>query len=141
MSDDRTWITAAEAARALGVTRATLYAYVSRGQARSEARGAGPRERRYPRDDIERLRHRAEERREPAKAAARALHWGMPVLESAITLIAENRLYYRGHDAIELARSRTVEEVASLIWTGRFDADLGDGRITRPSAGPDRALP
>ena len=32
------WITAAEAARLLGVSRATLYAYVSRGFVRSEAR-------------------------------------------------------------------------------------------------------
>ena len=28
----------------------------------------------------------------------------------------------RGHDAIVLARTRAVHEVASLLWTGRFDA-------------------
>jgi citrate synthase len=50
------------------------------------------------------------------------LQWGTPVLESAITLITDNRLFYRGHDVIELAAQRSVEEVASLIWTGSFDA-------------------
>jgi citrate synthase len=139
MTADSGWITAADAARTLGVTRATVYAYVSRGLIRSEARGPAPRERRYPRDDVERLKRRAEERRDPDKAAARALHWGMPVLESAITLIAGNRLYYRGHDAVELSRSRTIAEVASLIWTGRFDADLGNSRPGRLAI--DRHLP
>jgi len=43
-------------------------------------------------------------------------------LESAITLIEGGRLYYRGIDAVELSRLRSVEEVASLIWTGRLDA-------------------
>jgi citrate synthase len=43
------------------------------------------------------------------------------VLESAIALIDGQRLYYRGHDAVALARERTFEEVVSLIWTGRLD--------------------
>src|SRR4051812_8806214 len=99
------WLPAAEAARVLNVTHATLYAYVSRGLIRSEA-GHGPtRARRYARDDIDRVRRRAEERRNPDKVAAHALQWGMPVLESSITRIADNTIYYRGHDAIALARS------------------------------------
>jgi citrate synthase len=117
----RPWLTAADAARLLHVSRATLYAYVSRGYVRSEATAQSSRERRYARDDVERLRRRTEERRNPDKAAARALHWGVPVLESSITYIDGRRLYYRGHDAIALARTRPLEQVASLIWSGRFD--------------------
>ncbi len=120
------WITAAEATRLLAVSRATLYAYVSRGFVRSEPVPGNPRERRYAREDVERLRTRAEERRNPEKAAEHALRWGLPILESGITLIASGRLYYRGHDATELARTRSLEEVASLIWTGAFDADVFD---------------
>ena len=112
---------AAEAARVLGVSRATLYAYVSRGYVRSQPTPGPSRDRRYSREDVERLRRRTEERREPDKAAARALQWGMPILESSIALIDGHRLYYRGHDAVVLSRSRSVAEVASLIWTGRFD--------------------
>jgi citrate synthase len=115
------WIAAEEAAAALGVTRTTLYAYVARGYIRSQAMPGPSRARGYSRDDVERLRRRTEERRNPDKAAARALHWGMPVLESSIALIDGHTLYYRGHDAVALARSRTLQELASLIWTARFD--------------------
>lgn len=115
------WLTADEAAKELGITRATLYAYVSRGLIRSSAVPGSSRERRYAAADVERLRTRVEDRRDPARVAERALHWGGPVLESGITLIADNRLYYRGHDATELARTKTLEEVASLIWSGAID--------------------
>jgi citrate synthase len=118
------WISAAEAARLLDVSRTTLYAYVSRGYVRSQATPGPSRDRQYSRDDVERLRRRTEERRDPGKAAARALQWGVPVLESSIALIDGASLYYRGHDAIELARSRSVAEVASLIWSGGFDTVL-----------------
>lgn len=116
---ESSWIGAAEAARLLDVSRATLYAYVSRGYLRSQAAASGAsRERRYSRDDVERLRRRTEERRDPDKAAARALQWGMPILESSITLIDAGRLYYRGHDAVTLSRTCSLAEVASLIWSG-----------------------
>ena len=115
------WISAAEAARTLGVTRPTLYAYVSRGLVRSEPGTSATRERRYAGEDIERLKRRADERRNPDKVASHALQWGMPVLESEITLIADERLYYRGHDAVKLATEQSVDAVASLIWTGALD--------------------
>ena len=111
-------MTAAQAADALGVTRATLYAYASRGQLRSERVPGRTRERRYLRQDIERLRDRKEARRDPAKAAAKGLEWGSPVLESGITLIRDGRLYYRGQDAIQLAERASLETVAELLWQG-----------------------
>jgi citrate synthase len=120
------WIDAKAATRLLDVSRATLYAYVSRGYVRSEPVPGHPRERRYAREDVERLRVRAEERRNPEKAAAHALRWGVPILESSITLIADGKLYYRGQEVCELARTRSLEEVASLIWCNTFDADLFD---------------
>jgi citrate synthase len=120
------WIDAAEAVKLLGVNRATLYAYVSRGFIRSEPVPGKPRQKRYAREDVERLRLRAEERRNPEKAAANALRWGVPILESSITLITDGKLYYRGHDVAELARKNSIEDVASLIWTGAFDVDLFD---------------
>ena len=129
------WIGAVEAAQLLGVNRATLYAYVSRGYIRSQALPGSPRERTYSRDDLERLRQRKEDRRAPDKAAARALQWGMPILESSIALIDGRRLYYRGLDAAMLARSRSLEEVAALIWTGGFDtasATAPAARVTLP---------
>jgi citrate synthase len=122
------WLAADEAARRLRVSRATLYAYVSRGLIRSQAVPGTSRERAYAGDDVERLRRRTEERRHPDKAAAHALQWGMPILESSIALIDGRALYYRGHDAAALARTRSLEEVAALIWLGRLDARLATVR-------------
>ncbi len=121
------WLDADEAVEALGVSRATLYAYVSRGRIRSEAAPGGERRSRYARDDIERLLARSRERRNPEKAAEQALHWGLPILESAITLIADGHIYYRGHDAGTLARERSIADVAALLWTG-----TADGRVLGP---------
>jgi citrate synthase len=119
-----TWLSSEDAASRLGISRATLYAYVSRGLVRSSASPGAPRQRRYAGEDIDALRNRGEERRDPSKVGERALHWGVPVLESAITLIENGRLYYRGHDVAELARTRSLEEVAALVWTGAFDIDV-----------------
>ena len=93
----------------------TLYAYVSRGLIRSEGE-EGRRERRYYVEDVEKLLARRESRRNPEKLAQDALHWGAPVLESAITLIDEGRVYYRGQDVLKLATSSNIEAVAALIW-------------------------
>ena len=111
-------MTARQAASALGVSLPTLYSYVSRGMVRSEEVSGDSRIRRYWREDVNRLVERKDFRKNPANAAARGLHWGSPVLESALTLIDQGRLFYRGMDAIELARHATFEEVAALLWTG-----------------------
>jgi len=138
---DGSWIAADEAARTLDVSRSTLYAYVSRGFIRSQPSAGPSRERRYSRDDVDRLRRRAEGRRDPDRAAAHALRWGMPILESAITLIDNNRLYYRGHDAVELSRTRSLADVASLIWTGQFDAPMPAPSAGVSAAGVERDVP
>jgi citrate synthase len=110
------YLTAEQAATALRVSRATLYAYTSRGHLRSEAVPGRPRERRYHREDVERLMERKDTRRDPAKAAARGLDWGAPVLESGITLIHDSRFFYRGHDAVMLAKRASLEDIAALLW-------------------------
>lgn len=121
--EGKQYLTAQEAAAVLNISAPTLYAYVSRGLIRSEFIEGSKRSRRYLREDVERLRERKELRHNPATAAAKALHLGMPVLDSAIALITDGHLYYRGHDAISLAMTRSVEEVAALLWLGRLDAD------------------
>ncbi len=117
------YLTAQEAAEALSVSAPTLYAYVSRGLIRSEPIEGSKRARRYFREDVERLGERKELRRNPATAAAKALHLGMPVLDSAMTLIADGHLYYRGYDAVRLATTHSVEQVAALLWLGHIDAN------------------
>jgi citrate synthase len=118
MSEDSGYLSAPDAASALGISLPTLYAYVSRGLLASEPVPGTPRARRYRRDEVERLRGRQQLRRHPEQAAPRAIAWGEPVLDSALTLIDGRCLWYRGRDAVELSRRATVEEVAALLWTG-----------------------
>ena len=109
------YLSSKEAARRLGVSAATLYAYVSRGLLRSEG-DHGQRERRYRADDVARLKRQRDVGRKAEAIAANALDFGTPVLESGLTLIKDNRLYYRGHDATRLARSASLEQVAEILW-------------------------
>jgi citrate synthase len=127
------YLSARQAAEELGVSVATLYAYVSRGMVRSEEAEAKRHNRRYRAEDVRRLRERKERRRDPEGAVEGALHWGTPVMESGITLIDDGKLYYRGRDVEELAADYTVEEVAALIWTG----DETQASMLFPSEPPD----
>ena len=114
------YLTAREAADMLGISLSTLYAYVSRGKISSEAAGGKTRARRYRRKDVLALLERKEMRRDPAIAAEQALSFGTPVLASALTLIENGRLFYRGHDVLQLVRERPFAEIAALLWTGEF---------------------
>jgi citrate synthase len=117
-------LSAEAAAAELGVSLATLYAYVSRGMVRSES-VPGSRRKRYLAEDIRALRQGrgpdAQHVGGAAVAPGAPLAWGLPVMDSAITLIADGALFYRGVSAIELARSASLEEVASLLWDAQDD--------------------
>ncbi len=129
--EEKRYLSAREAAEGLGVSLPTLYAYVSRGLVRSEEVGGSRRSRRYHGEDVRRLLERKERRRDPERALEGVLRWGAPMLESGITLVTDGRIYYRGRDALDLSRSRSIEEVAALIWTGELPAD------TTEILGPD----
>ena len=118
-------LTAEEAAARLGIKRETLYAYVSRGRLRSVA-VPGSRERHYRPEDIETMRARSGA---PAVAPQPGGEAVMPTVDSAICLIEDGRLYYRGQDAIRLSDTATLEDIARLLW-GEF-----------PDAEPRRPLP
>ena len=109
------WLTAAEALNRLGVRPQTLYAYVSRGRLEERADAQDPRRSLYRADDVARLQIRKTRGRKAAAVAEDAIAWGEPVLSSAITTVAGGRLYYRGRDAIELARAETLESVARWL--------------------------
>jgi citrate synthase len=117
-------LSAGEAARALGVSLPTLYAYVSRGLVRSEAL-PGTRERRYRAEDVHALRQRRSLRRDPAAVTREALHFGAPVLDSRLALIADGALHLRGVPIETLAQG-PFEETAALLWMGDRSAFLPD---------------
>ena len=110
------YLNAREAAAELNVSRATLYAYVSRGLIRSEPAENG-RSKLYRADDVRALRGR----KTPATPNEQVLARGAAVLDSAITYIDDaGGLYYRGRDALKLADVAGLEAVAGLLW------DCGD---------------
>lgn len=110
------------AVRLLGVQKATLYAYVSRGLVRASP-GADGRRRLYDRSDLERLRARHDARSGHGPTAAAALRFGEPVLVSALTRIdpVQGPLY-RGRAATAWAAdSASLERVAEHLWAAAPD--------------------
>ncbi|MFE2293941.1 citrate synthase [Streptomyces sp. NPDC059452] len=105
-------LTTREAAELLGVKPETVYAYVSRGQL-SSVRAAGGRGSTFDAEEVRTLARRSG-RREPSPAG------GDLVFRTGITLIEEDRFFFRGVDATELARSHGYEEVAEWLWTGEL---------------------
>src|ERR1700722_7376070 len=101
------YVSAEAAAEMLGVNLATLYAYVSRKKIRSQP-VPGSRRNRYWKADIERVAGGGE-----APAADRP---GGLRRETDITLITEDGPHYRGQNAVRLSESRSVEDIAALLW-------------------------
>jgi citrate synthase len=138
LSDAPPYLSANEAAAELGVSLATLYAYVSRGLVRSET-VHGQRAKRYRAEDVHALRRRRAPASENDLRERDVLGWGRPVLASQISLIEEGRLYYRGVEATELARHASLETTAGLLWqTADYDPFAADNLPSLPA--PLRAL-
>jgi citrate synthase len=108
-SEHTGWLSAAEAARRLGIKRETLYAYVSRGML-TRRREVGGRESRFDPTEVARLASRT-------RAGGRAGSLEV-VIDSALTLLdPAGKLWYRGWDAEAAARTASFEQVAEWLWT------------------------
>ncbi len=115
MDSPREWIGAAEATAMLGIKRASLYSYASRGWVRSIPAPKG-RARLYAREDLERLRIRHDARAGHAPVAAAALRFGEPVLDSRITRIDDDGPHVRGLSLVAAAAANTpFEQVAAHV--------------------------
>ena len=106
-----------------------MYTYASRGRIHAESDPRNPRASRYLAIDVERLLNQKEARRHPDVAARKTLAWGIPVLGSGLTLIDGGRLYYRGRDALALARHAGFEDVVRLLWNADGALDLAAAPI------------
>ncbi|WP_320780893.1 citrate synthase [Streptomyces sp. CRN 30] len=107
-------LTTKEAAELLGVKPETVYAYVSRGLL-SSRRATGARGSTFDAKEVRALARR--NRREGASGPSPG---GEPAVRTRLTLIDSDRYFFRGVDAVELARLHTYEEVAEWLWTGRL---------------------
>ncbi len=118
MNDDAgRWITTTEAAQRLGVKRATLYAYVSRGQLRSERR-PGQQQSLFDRSEIDALASSTR----PASAPQPVLRFRS--VATAVSAQRDGDLFYR---AVPLAQVATLglEQAAALVM-GDPDAAPSD---------------
>lgn len=130
MIESTGYLTSAQAAARLGIKPATLYAYVSRGLL---VRRVSPDGRRSLFDpaDLDRLERRSAGRH------------GSPsdvIVGSELALVdpAERSLWYRGLDAMQLARERSFEDVCALLWGSRagrepWYADAPTARVAAKS--------
>jgi len=99
------YLSAKQAAARLGVSVSTIYAYVSRKGIRS-ARVPGSKIRLYWEADIESLRGAPNP---PGEVLAG---------QTAITLLTSEGHFYRGHDALRLSETATLEDVCKILWDG-----------------------
>jgi citrate synthase len=128
------YLNANEATALLGIRKQTLYAYVSRGWVRSVAQDQR-KDRLYLLGDLERLRTRAQVRAGRESAASSAMNWGEPIIATSITEICPDGPRYRGHRAVELAKSRVpFEAVAELLWSGVIHEPMHPWMTAEPSA-------
>jgi citrate synthase len=100
-----------EAAHRLGVSRATLYAYVSRGLIGRRTAIDG-KSSMYSVDDLDQLRSRSRRHASQPRPSIDVQ------ISSAVTRLDEETLWYRDREATELARAASYEQVAELLWTG-----------------------
>lgn len=122
-------LSAREAAGELGVSTATLYAYVSRGLVRSEPT-EDARARRYRADDVRALKNR----RAPPAAARAGEGDGAAIVESAVSTITPDGPVYRGVGAVGLSQEATLEQAATLLWDANRSDPFAAGNL--PVVGP-----
>lgn len=107
-------ISTAQAAELLGVRPATVYSYVARGILEREVGTSRHEGSLFRRTEVIALRNTRLRKRSGIFELG---------IETGITRIdPEGRLFYRGHDATDLACSVSYERVAELLWqTGELD--------------------
>lgn len=110
------WMDRDQTLRLLGIKPQTLYAYVSRKLLTALPDPADPRRSLYSRSEVEGLAKRRRRGRGAAEVAEGTISWGDAILPTSISAVAGGRLFYRGRDAVMLARVVTLEEAAALLW-------------------------
>jgi len=125
------WISMAEACRLLGVQPQTVYAYVSRGKLEVMPDPADTRKSLYRAEDVAGLAKRKQAGRKHETLATNTLFGAEPSIPTSLSSFSRGRLYYRGQDAVALAGSASLEEVARLLWDAEQPVDFSINRAQR----------
>jgi len=125
-----------EACARLGISRDTLYAYVSRGLVRTVAHPSDARKSLYDRRDVDALMQRKGRGRSRRAVAESTIDWGEPVLSSKITHIADGTFFYRGHNAVELSETQSLEDTLRLLARVRCKPSADAAMLATPHQRP-----
>lgn len=126
-----------EACELLGVQPQTVYAYVSRGKLEVMPDPADSRRSLYRAEDVAGLAKRKQAGRKHETLAANTLFGAEPSIPTALCAFFRGRPYYRGQDAVNLARTANLEDVARLLWGAEQSVDFSCSTRMR-SAKPGR---
>lgn len=108
-------LSADEAAARLGVRKATLYAYVSRGLLTAVADARQPRCSRYVAFEVDRLRQGGAARR-AAPTTPNTLYEGQALVDTALTGVVDGEIVLRGQPLVAWSRQASLEDTAALLW-------------------------
>lgn len=114
------WLTSAEAAARLGVKRATLYSYVSRGLLHRSVDSDG-RSSRFDPQEVDRLRSRSSNRGRVEVGA---------LVSTGITQIAEGELRVRGRNVVVSSSETRFQEAADWVWGAEAEGQWPTGDET-----------
>ncbi|MGJ7510568.1 citrate/2-methylcitrate synthase [Variovorax sp. GT1P44] len=120
-----------EACQRLGVQPQTVYAYVSRGKVEVMPDPVDTRRSLYRAEDIAGLAKRKQAGRKHETLAANTLFGSEPSIPTALCAFFRGRPYYRGQDAVSLARAANVEDVARLLWDAGQAVDFSSSTQVR----------
>ena len=118
------WLPMDETCHVLGVRPQTVYAYVSRGKLEVMPDPADTRRSLYRAEHVAGLAKRKLAGRKHETLAANALFGSEPSIPTALCSFSRGRPYYRGQDAVSLAGSANLEDVAQLLWGADLPADF-----------------
>jgi citrate synthase len=121
-----------EACKLLGVQAQTIYAYVSRGKLEVMTDPADTRRRLYRAEDVAGLAKRKQAGRKHETLATNTLFGSEPSIPTALCAFSRGRPYYRGRDAVSMARTATLEDAAQLLWGAERAVDFSCSTPMRP---------
>ena len=121
-----------EACKLLGVQAQTIYAYVSRGKLEVMTNPADTRRRLYRAEDVAGLAKRKQAGRKHETLATNTLFGSEPSIPTALCAFSRGRPYYRGRDAVHMARTATLEDAAQLLWDAERAVDFSCLTPMRP---------
>ncbi|WP_028603816.1 citrate synthase [Ottowia thiooxydans] len=116
--NDVDYLSSEEVMKVLGIKKASLYTYVSRGLVRTIKQPGQKKANLYLKADVDALRTRGGDGA-GGPTISHSLRYGDPVVQSWICDITPAGPRYRGHLALDLVEARrSFEYVAELIWGG-----------------------